>query len=353
MSNLSCLTSIVGLSNIDCDCVLTDRPIDYSTSTSGYFLTDLKYGVSLKQAVFASSDCFGGKNVWEILTEARRLAILDFERDLISYIYETKEARLNAYSGLIGQKRATTTMPITGKYIGVELDAKNYKGGFLTLKGGSIGLSQTSTFDVVVINQYGEEHGRKTVAANGGQFNDFTFDTEIKLPLETIEGEEDTKYKIYYEIPTGASVLTNKFWCCGRSPKWTQFLKASGFQTDDLDSFSNTSIPYGITLDVTLNCDSVSWVCDIHDIGGYQATSVIARAIQFRAASYAISAVIDTNNINFFTLLNKESLYGKRNHLDKEYNEYTQFVSENIPSGVTDCFVCAEDKKIIRRASLA
>lgn len=350
---LICLENIVGLSNIDCGCTEDGRPANYNESKSGYFLTDPKYGVSLKEATYSAGDCFNGMNVWEMFAESLRLAIIDFETDLTSYIYKNKQSRLNAFSGQIGTTESTAQQSITSKKVCVEIRPRKIRGGKFTIKGASIGSTVTGSTWAYIIDKQGNQLASKQITLVAGTFAPFLFDEPVELPMwDEVNGKRE--YTLYYDVIEGQGILQNKFICCGGTPVWNDYVSFAGSLKDEIGepSIVTSSVPFGISLDAFMSCDGLEWFCNVKEVGEYTSISVAGRAIQARAASYATSFILNTKNINFFTLLSSENLYGKRNFLDKTFQDYTRHIAENIPNNVSDCFRCDQSKKRLRKGSL-
>src|SRR3990167_8438397 len=113
---LDCLQNLVGLTDKQCDCFEGSKPTDFDAlneSETGYYLTDGDYGMPLLDAVFSAIDCGDGDNLWDVLIEARTSAINSVYTDLQSALLQFYDKTIQPFTGLVGQRRATSTKNIT------------------------------------------------------------------------------------------------------------------------------------------------------------------------------------------------------------------------------------------------
>lgn len=350
MSLLDCLTGLVGLTNIDCPCIEDDRPVDYNVSQSGYYLTDPKYSVPLNAAIFSTSDCYGGSNIWQVLQEALRSGIVQFETDLLAAIYKGNTSRFSTFSGNIGKLEANNLIRGNKTYQGICINPKAIKGGLLSINSISLGLSCSESVTVHISNNKGQVLHSELINTTGGQFETVQLSTPLELPLYS--DDCDLKYFVYYESPNNCSALQNKFKCCGRVPKWEKFLNAKGFDSDIVPTSANSNLGYGLSVGASLKCDGMDWICKVTNDGEHATLNVIARSIQLAAIQCLISVVLGSNKINFWTMSNRENLFGKLRKAEKDYNTRVMWLAENLPNDITDCFTCNESKRFAQRRSL-
>jgi hypothetical protein len=209
-----------------------------------------------------------------------------------------------------------------------------------------LGLDTSGTFEV-------------TIRSNIPNFENITFDVvsiadrwkSNDLSGESIELDMHTDHPLEYieywaTIERGsARPLESNFGCCGSRPAWRQYFDFSGYgDTDGLGSSSQvTGQTNGFVWKVNLGCDDFQWVCELEALGDYETKSVIARALQFRAALFAYSLILNSGTtVNLCTLYKSEEIAGHRNFLNNKYAEYIQYASENIPNGASSCFSCSK-----------
>ena len=348
--SLECLTGLVGLTNLDCPCIEEDRPSDYNVSRSGYFLTDAKYSIPINAAVFAASDCYGGSNIWEVLKEALRSGTVQFETDLLAAIYNGNDSKFSTFSGQIGKLESNSIIGGNRTYQGICIDPKSIKGGSICINSISLGLSCSEAVTVDITNNRGELIHSELINTVGGQFETVALSTPLNLPLYSDDCE--LKYFVSYQMPDNCSALQNKFKCCGKTPKWEKFLSAKGFDSDTIPASANSNLSYGLSINSTLKCNGMDWICQVNNDGEHATLNVIARAIQLAAIQCLISVVLGSNKINFWTMSNRENLFGKLRKAEKDYHTRIAWLAENLPKDATDCFTCKQSSRFASRRSL-
>lgn len=79
---------------------------------------------------------------------------------------------------------------------------------------------------------------------------------------------------------------------------------------------------------------------------------VLARATQMRGAAIAISAMVDQFGVNPCISSQYDNLNSRREYLNKRSAEYVDWVTQNVPRGVTDCFTCKPQDTFHRSKTL-
>jgi hypothetical protein len=165
---------------------------------------------------------------------------------------------------------------------------------------------------------------------------------------------EDTYLEYYITFDrNGATPRNSTITCCGQQPGWTKHFSVSGMQADDNIATGGTysSVAYGMALDAYLACEELDWICEAEELNGFHLKDVLARATQFRGAAIATSSLIDTLLVNPCTGYQVESLSSRRIYLNQKSADYVEWVSQNIPPGVTDCFTC-KPENVFHRSPL-
>jgi hypothetical protein len=333
------ITGLIGIADTEPSCFTGTRPSDWNVSESGYYLLDPEYGMRVYD------DCkFNG---WEVCTRAISMGAAALKSDLRQAVYQNNNRNWVPFSGYIGEAITKGTNNNARAYIGTFIKIPNVKKGMkLILSELLLGLDATGTFDV-------------TIRSNIPNFEDITFEVESiadrwkvnDLSGSSIELDMHTDHPLEYieywaTIERGsARPLESNFGCCGSRPAWRQYFDFSGYgDTDGLGSSSQvTGQTNGFVWKVNLGCDDFQWVCELEALGDYETKSVIARALQFRAALFAYSLILNSGTtVNLCTLYKSEEIAGHRNFLNNKYAEYIQYASENIPNGASSCFSCSK-----------
>lgn len=347
---LNCLTTIVGLTDRDCNCFEDARPEGYNASDSGYYLTDPEHGIDMLPGLFETADC-GDGSVWDVLTKARNTAILDFESDLGATIYNSYAQRFSGWSGIIGKTTWSGLISQTKSVMGLRWHTYGHRGSKAVVKRIGIGIDQSATVTVRVLNSEFEQVATASIEAVA---NEITYVDVEALTLDLYDEQRLNGRAIYYflyDLPSGARPINNTVNCCGRKPAWMQYMDIDGIKgtTDETLRGANSDCN-GLSIDAFIQCSPLSWVCKEDALEGFQINLVVARTIQFRAAAKLIQKILDSPNTSYYTLLNREALYGKRNHLNKRYEENIQWLAANAPTNETDCLKCRDNK--LKKASI-
>ena len=348
-----CLDNLVGLSDRSCPCEAEDRPESYNVSESGYFLTDSDCGLPVNLSVLEDCD----SDIWQSLAEARDKALIRFRTDLRAELNVQYDHKLHPFSGEIGRRKANSTRVVTGAYAGQMLEPRAIRDAAFVLTSIFVGLNASATFDVTIASSDPDFVSQDIeVTSIAGQFVKKTLTTPISLPFYCVscdDYDDADRLRYYISYPTASGMPLNNDFSCGCGGKknvWEQYMCAQGFSADTVvTNRTGTSFANGIVLEGYLTCGTLNWLCALDALGGYDAKSTIARAIQFKASSYAISKVLDSNNLNYYTMLGQKELFGKRSSYEKKYADYISYIASKLPKGATDCFKC---KPVMSRKSL-
>ena len=351
-----CLDGLVGLSQDDCACFVTDRPIDYNSSDSGYFLTDPDYGFPMVEALDTSGDC-AGYGVWDILTNSRDQAILQFRADFLAKVRERYNRRVRTWKGTIGKLTYKTTSTGLNQFAGHVYRPQALKDGKLVLTGAWLGLTTTEVAVTLTVSSNDPTFTTqtRTLTATANTFEQTAFATgqEITLPFYS-DHVDELEYYIYFDT-TGIVPLQNNFYCCGGPADYSKHIKFGGFTSDTVDSDSismGSNVCYGLSLDGYFACSELEWICDLDALSGYEVKSVVARAIQSNAAAIAASEVITSSRVNKYTTWDGEMISDRYAGLKEAYTNYLTWLVENFPQDASDCFECKSKTRYQKRQIL-
>lgn len=351
-----CLDALVGLSQDDCACFETGRPATYADSESGYFITDPDYGFPMVEALDTSGDC-SGIGVWDILTNARDQAILQFRSDFLIKVRERYNRRVKTWKGTIGKLAWKTQQAGMNTYAGQVLTPQSLRDGKLVITGAWLGL--TTTEGSVTLNITSNDPTftpiTRTLSSTGGQFKQTVFASgqEVVIPFYSDKVDE-LKYFFYYTT-TGLVALQNNFYCCGGAAEYSRHLRFGGFNVNTVDD-ENVSFganqAYGLALDGYFACNELTWLCSLDSLAGYEVKSLIARAIQANAAAISASEVITSSRINRYTTWDNDQIAARYNGLKEAYSAYLTSLVENFPADASDCFECKSATRYQKRQIL-
>lgn len=345
---LDCFDTIVGLSKVSFDCFTDEAPDGFDTSDSGFYLTDTDYGLTIAQQCRLDG--------WTMLQDALTQAIQETKSDLRAMLRQEFESAVTPFKGLIGKLQSSASLnSATKDVIGVRIRTRRQqKGVKLVIKKVYLGVNTSADFTLYVASNdplfESPSPGTVTTVANNTTASVAAIDN-LELPLWSESAQEDYLEYFIYTERSGAQPLNNTFRCCGNTPGWAQHLEVSGMNADDgagtNGQFSST-IAFGFVLDAYLACEELDWICDLQELNGYYLRDVIARTVQARGAAIAISALIDTIQVNPCTGYQAESLNARRTYLNKRYADNLAWIVANVPNGVTNCFNCKQEKTFTR-----
>lgn len=360
---MSSLANIIGLTQSTCSCLGLDSNQNFdalNVSDSGLYLTDHDGGFPLMESVLAAIDCNTPDNALDIMLEARSSAIKQFTTDVSATIAPTR-IQANLFRGTIARPlvKSVFQTPAGATSLGLEVVLPVRRGQSLIVKRV---FSAFPTYADFTINVWSNDptFEATTIDVTGGvdgAVREFVLPEPLALPQhsEAMASEGRIIYRFYYTPVTNPYGL--ELHCCGQKATYHGFFAANGFVNKDgsvtsenVETIGNYSTSPGFSLDAYQTCGVTDWLCETTELGGYQLQGLIAQAIRYRAAINLIHRVLGTNNINAYTLLGRDALYGKRNNYRKEYAGIVEWIAQNVPEGASDCLGCK--KSIIEMATV-
>lgn len=335
---LTCFDTLVGLSATDFACFTDTIPDDYDTSDSGYYLTDTDYGLTIAEQCTVDG--------WTLLDAALTQAIRETKTDLRAALRTRFDGYVTPFSGLIGQQKSNAPQTVNQDYIGLRIRTRRQKGVKLVIKKIYLALNTAGTYSVTITSNDPLFTSPAATSVTIATPNAFTGSAAVALELPFWSDSCPDDYLEYYISidRNGATPRNNTLKCCGNNPVWLKHMDVTGFYadtdtpTDGAGGYSNQA--YGFSLDAYLTCEELDWICELDELNGYHLKDVVARTIQFRGAAIAISSLIDRIQVNPCTGYQFENLNSRRAYLNKRYSENIQWIAQNMPNGVTDCFTC-------------
>lgn len=335
--SLACFDTLIGLSKVEYTCFEDEAPSGFSSSDSGYHLTDTDYGLTVIPQCAIEG--------WALLAAARTQAILEIKSDLRAKLRDKYDGAIAPFSGIIAQLKSTGNQSVSKDFLGIRIRTKQKKGAKLVLKKIYLGMNTAGAYSVTITSNdplFVSPSATSVVIDSTNTMTAHTLSAPIELPLfsRTCEGAWIEYYISFAR--NGARPLNNKITCCGNQPTWRQHLEASGFEASDNIATDGrfSSMAYGMALDAYLACEELDWVCEAEYLNGFHLKDVLARATQMRGAAIGISAMIDQFGINACISSQFENLNSRRAYLNKRSAEYVDWIAQNIPYGMTDCFTC-------------
>lgn len=343
---MACLDKIIKLSRTTCECV--NAPVDISEGQSEVYLDELE-GLSLG-SLAGTENCEQG-DLWAMMEKARTNATMQFKADLLTCIGSNFKPRRKDFSGVIGETNFNATLNLTQNQAGIVLRPYEIVGANFELK--RIGLLFNAT-GPITINVYSNEDittpiasYNMTTTANALQYVDLA--TPLNLPLWS-EKVNQLQYFIVYDIDGSVMPKNNKIDCgCGKQvsattfKSWMDVLGVKGNSSGSLLNFATSKELNGLVLDGAFTCDKTRLICSDNyplDFEHDERAMYIAYGIRFKAGQMLVQLILDSENINRYTILGREALYGKRASYEKKYNDIIDWLCQNTEVTNTDCLAC-------------
>jgi hypothetical protein len=357
-----CFDGLIGITRkVDCPCYDSEITSSYKSSKYGLFLDELNGGITL-DSIRSVGEC--GGTLLDYFKNAIEQAKSFFKADLLADLAMRYKTAIDPFTGNVGSRGfARTRLMGAEQNMGVRLDVKPKIGAYFTINKINLYLDQTLTgikLDVYK-RKYVPGDGEYTMevvksftnlasTANQEKENVLLTADVLQLPLFDLEGSDFQYYAVIDRTTApGANPKDNANRCnCGRSEmRMLQYFNPVGVQGDisDAASMQVTTFVNGVVLYGSASCGTDDVICDAMDINEAVAF-ITAYAQWYKAGSILIDKILASQEVNKYTMSNREFLYGKRNNFEKEYFSRIRWIGENMSVKGTDCFECDEDKGI-------
>lgn len=355
-----CLDNIIGITQSDCDCNISGLQGEYAadwykTSTSGLFLDQLEGIVPLK-AVDQSAECTN--EMAAFYYNAIKSASKTLADDILIGLTQRAINGQKTYRGKIAGTSFGSATDLTGiGYAGIKLQTRAMKGGSIKINKVNVMMNATATFNLLV---YKLERGATELelvttisnlnsTANANNINTLTDPVIIQL------SEYGADFFFLYQ-PAGFFPRANTLSCgCGSVEYLLKnYLYVSGVTGNDLTQipyFTGQSNAMGISLEGEVGCDTTKIICESYN-NDEAAKLVMAYATRYKAGELVQEFVSKSGNINRYTMVSQEYIWGKRNHFKSEYNSRVNWLVTNLDLSLIDCYTC-NDKRVVKGGILA
>ena len=344
MSVPLCFDSIIGFTRKEDICV-DDYLAEYSVSNSGLYLDELQ-GMNLR--ILNSTG--GSYGIWEKMTNAIENAISSFKIDVLREILKTKEAARQRFYGDIGGKSFTTALD-SYSLRGLRMYS-DIVGGTYTLYGVSLILDQTGVADFSIYDDFGTVWYNGNLNHTAGKIT-YNAITPLALPLTG---------NYYFIYDANGDPYNNKLTCnCGgfkwcfninhpcfkhSRDRWTEWAMVAGIYSNSDPVMSNwptTRDAQGMILNGDFGCDTLGILCSEHsDWVGNEIDLSIAYAILYKAGSFLSAYIMDSEEVNRYTLLGIDGLTANMVYYEERYKVMLEFIAANIELDRNECLKCRE-----------
>lgn len=369
-----CLEYIIGLSQTECDCFDVDKPTDYNRSDSSLFL-DQTDGLDLK-IIGAEADCETG-SLWEMMATARVEAVKEVKTKLLQGISLLAKLNRQPWSGLIGDNKFKFTKDFNpaGAYAGFSVICADIVSGYMKLRQIPLLFKQSATFDIELWCNYSDVAlASWSVTSQANKLTYFDLPAPLELPMSRNEVRHVQYWLIFdsslvtpkdtviscgcgTDIPTWLPSSPTFYNCYyeGRRIKerWPEYVMARGMSgnviADRAEDWNSTTETNGLGMVVDFGCHIGEIICRDHlDFEGNVNAMVLAYAVRFKAAEKLIEKILATGNLSRYTMLDRERLWGKRDHYRAQHDLRIDYLAEELTkpeviNSVSDCFHCQDE----------
>ena len=355
---LECYDNIIGLSRRECPCFATGRPQDYNESKSGIYLDEL---TSLS-ALNALREC--DSTVWDMLKEARELAIKQFIADSNGKLGMTYQMRRKPFVGVLGSTRENSTYTITKPFAVLRLAPAAVRSGYIKLVAINTLYSATGSITVDLYDSVNGYRDSYELATTANRLNRSVINVELEMyskydkKLEyflVIHRDADNKPK----DTTADCGCGNNYTFDKANPYtyrlgthndniWADWLMAGGSMIDnvsDLDFMKDTATnkTYGLALEIETKCKVSEVLCkDSLDFEANPSALSLAMAINYMAGVFAIDKILKSDLLTRDTMINTDQLIAGKTEYEQKYNEHLTYIVQNAVITGNDCLTCKD-----------
>lgn len=358
---LQCFDNIIGITESTCECLtvgLGNEEINsvlwYKVSKSGLYLDRLPGIVDIK-GVNSSTPC--DDQVATFYKDAIKDAIKFMHDDMVAGLLKKfKQVKL-AYSGKALSTDYTIDDAITQDYAGVMIRTEGMKGGSLQINNIFTMFNSTGT---ITLKVYRGLHNSDNIEFVEDITAVATEANKIKpniLANPKIYPLCEEGYDYYFVYQRGEMRPKNNPVDCGCGNSQNQLREYANFwgivgnDLNNITNFQQRANASGLAFDLAIGCDTSAVVCDLYK--HYQDFKVVmSHAVRFKAGELVQEAVANSGEVNRLTMLNKEHIWGKRNHFRSEYADRIMWMVENANLQEYECYICNNKTLNIRRAGI-
>jgi hypothetical protein len=350
---MECLNEIIGIIEAECACITEgldpQEILALKVSKSGLYLDDVEGGISLR-ALQGLDSC---RNLAEMSFKARSAAAKKIYADLLAAISKKYNTGKAAYVGGVGRPSYTGNLNVSSRYQYVKLTPKELSDAVIKVTGIRLILDSAITTTVKIFSVLeGDNQGTEVFSAEvttiANVYSPVTVPAlGLSLPLRL--NNQNLEYYVVWDRGLAGTVKPKdlKLTCnCPSGIGYEPFFDAKGGELNDLDALQggNTSkYAQGILIDVDVRCVPGNLICREYDRENAIAVTM-AWCMLYKTQELLIEAILGSQEINRYTMMNREALYGKRAHFRKEYEGRIPYLASVIDVGSSDCYICRDSQ---------
>lgn len=345
---MDCLKDIIGITQSECPCLvsgLTPDQIDQlKVSKSGFYMDNIADSLTFR--TLKADACQG---FFEMSIAARDTAIQTLQDDILTGLAMQFKQAKSTYIGTVGRTQYAGTLPTSKPIFFIKIEPHRKTDAAITFRKARIYSSESGDTNFYIFKMVGGDMEQVFTAPVSLVANNaavITPGSNLILPMD--ENGQPVTYFAAWETINGARPKDNKIDCncnAGNGAGFGSYVSVTGGEAaafSDMDSARSVSNKaYGIVLDVEIRCISSNFVC--REYNDKDALAIVAKwAVAYKANEMLIERILSSPEVNRYTLMSREHLYGKRNHFRSEYQDRVHYILENVDVSKTDCFICKQ-----------
>lgn len=345
---MECIEKIIGITKSDCHCVtdgLTPEQIaDLRESKSGLFLSeDLEGGIDIKEV--KSFDACG--LYFNAAKKAITAAKKRFEDDIKVALLSKYKSDKASYFGDLGRLQWVATLAANNNVQYLRIVPKDNVSASMKVHGLRLILDRdvATTVKFIAVEDgmtEGEELFSIPVNSLANRYVNVDIPVGIEVPF--YKNGRKMNYYVTWERVDGANPKDNGVSCgCAGGDAFEPFIEISGGEAYDYDELGGAKVSFskGIVLMTEIYCNVGDFVCKEYDKQN-EIAIISSWANLYKAGELMIENLMSSGEINRLTTMNREYLWGKRNHFIKEYKNRMEYLVEVIDARDSNCFICNE-----------
>lgn len=345
---MECLKDIIGITQSDCDCIVNsltpEQRADIKVSTSGFYMDNIPDALSLS-AIKHIDSCF---SFYTMSKTAKDTAITQLQDDIVAGLEVKYKSSKGSFFGTIGRSQYAGNLQASKAFQFLKVEPNGKTDAVINFKKARVYSSASggSKFHIMAsINGDDPESIWElpiTLVANNAVV--ITPSSPMLLPMD--QNGQSVTYFFAWETVNGSVPKDNKIDCnCPNGGAgFENYVHAVGGQTDamiDANQVSTDNKAHGVVIDVEIKCMASNFIC--REYNDKNAIAVVSKwAVAYKANEFLIERILGSPEVNKYTLMSREYLYGKRNHFRSEYATRLQYILDTIDVAKTDCFICKQ-----------
>lgn len=338
-----CLEGIIGVTNLDCDCLLNGRPAGYNAALSNLYL-DQKIDLKIPGG---SIPC-GAGTVWDVCKRAIDAATREYMTAQFRCWSEDHDP-ITPKRFYVGERTFNGPLAPRGAFAGLlirphphikhgEFIIHSVDTAFTTAGSNTIGLMcWDSVTDTVLWTA--------NLDTSANKLHQNVLSPAQTEPF-TIPYTDFPRYYLIYEVGSMVPMDSDCFCDCNtKKAQMSEWCEIEGVYGDDIDnrnSWSTNSLNHGLFIDITFRCNATKDICvDALDFSNDPTAMQKAEAIYYRALQLVAEDALKRTDHSGFVDWDRETLVTMRNLWAQEHKVRMDFLCANAPDR-TSCYRCKE-----------